>query len=83
VQTWLYLLALGAAVTLAYKTGQANGRRESGVTVSGELVSMVPGASLPFPTASGLRFVTPSDRDWCQALAYHVQLAATCRRLGI
>ena len=78
----LYLLGLAVLVPLAYKAGQNKSRRE-GSSVEGELLARVPAVCLSFPTSEGLRMVGPHDREWCAALAYHLQLAAKCRALGI
>lgn len=80
----LYLVALPVVVAVAYKAGQNKARRErSSSSVEGELAAQFPGVCLTLPTDDGLLMVGPNDREWCQALAYHLQLAATCRRLGI
>jgi hypothetical protein len=79
----LYLLGLAVLVPVAFKAGQNKARRERSSSVEGELVAQVPRVCLTFPTRGGLMLVGPNDREWCQALAYHLQLAARCRALGI
>jgi len=75
----LYAVGLGAVGALAFKAGQEHERAQR-TSVSGELVN---GPMLTLPVNGVLRVVTPNDREWPQALAYHLALAVRARSMGI
>lgn len=76
----LYSLGLVGVGAVAFRVGVTKGREEGTTRVSGALVD---GPMLTLPVDGVLRVVTPNDRDWPQALSYHLTLAVRARSLGI